>query len=133
MTETRFVQILWIYVGLVLASIAAYFFSGFSAELAVAYENEPEPWLMRNVWIGAAVLLPMLFAWIVGLVGLFFFKSWARALSLAITLLGLVLTVGLGPSLSSGLEASLLEASSILWGAILALAYFSPVSARFER
>jgi hypothetical protein len=38
-----------------------------------------------------------------------------------------------GSSLYWGLESGLYEASAMLWGAILALSYFSSVSARFGR
>lgn len=116
-----------------LASIVAGFFPTYSDALATAYAGEPEVWLFRNTWTAVMVISPLLCAWLAGLIGLFFFKRWARSLSLALTFLGLAILVSLGPTLLSSLESSLLEASSMLWGVILALAYFSPVSARFER
>jgi hypothetical protein len=46
--------------------------------------------------------------------------------------LGILLYPFLGPTLSSGLEAALHEAASTIWGATLALAYYSPFSEHFS-
>jgi len=136
MTDSRFVRLLWIHlaltVALTAASVAAIFFPSYSDTLAVAYENEPENGLLGNVLVSGIVLVPLFLAWLTGLVGLFFFKRWARSLSLYVTLFGLIISAFLGPFLYSGLEASLFDASSILWGFILALSYYSSISARFE-
>lgn len=133
MTDSRFIRMLWVYVGLTLVTFPFAFFPGYSDALAAAYAEEQEAWLFRNGWLVASVAIPMLLAWLAGLIGLFFFKRWARTLSLCLTILGLVFGASLGPYLQSGPETALWEAGAMLWGAILALSYFSPVSARFER
>jgi hypothetical protein len=133
MTEYRFLLVLWTYVAVTLASIVAGFFPTYSDALATAYAGEPEDWLSRNIWADVIVSTLLLCSWLVGLIGLFFFKRWARSLSLAQTFLGLVVLFFIGPNLLSSLESFLLETSILLWGVILTLAYFSPVSTRFDQ
>lgn len=133
MTETRYQKILWLYVALIGAASAAMFFPGYSGALAIAYEEEPKNWLMANLWIAAGLVGGLLLVWLVGLVGLFRFKKWARPVCLSSTLAAFLVIPFLGPQLSSGLESALFEASGVLWGAILALSYFSAISDRFER
>jgi hypothetical protein len=132
MTEFRFLKLLWIYVAVTVASMIAVLFHGYSDELSAAYDNEPEPWLLQS-WIGWTVIGGFAVAWIVGLIGLFYIKPWARSLSLYSTLAGFLLFPLSGPSLYSGIELALADGASILWGAILAISYFSPVSERFGR
>ena len=133
MTDTRYRTLLWLYVALMVAAIASVFFPNYSEALSVAYEKEPETWLMSNLWVAGGLLGGLVVAWLVGLVGLFRFKSWARTLSLYSTLASFLVYPLLGASLSSGLESTLFEASTTVWGAILALSYFSAVSSRFGR
>ena len=124
---------LWLYVGLVVSSIVAAFYPDYSQNLAAAYEAEPTTWLFGDSWLALAALASLFLIFVVGLVGLFNFKAWARALSLYSTLASLLLFPFAGPSLFGGLESTLGEAAAMLWGAILALSYFSPVSNRFGR
>lgn len=105
---------------------------GYSSALADAYANEPVPRLLQNEGLAIAVLLVVLVATVAGFIGLFLLKRWGRTLSLVLTLIGLPLYLLLGPTLQSPVETMLAEASSLLWGACLALAYFSPVSDRIE-
>ena len=114
-------------------AIASVFFPAYSEALAVAYAHEPETWLMSNLWVAGGLLGGLAVAWLLGLVGLFRFKSWVSPLSLYSMLVGFLVCPFLGASLSSGLESALLEASTTVWGAILALSYFSAVSDRFGR
>ena len=132
MTETRFKKLLWLYLALIGAASAAMFFPGYTQALALAYEDEPKTWLMANLWIAAGLVGGLLLVWLLGLVGLFRFKKWARPVSLCATLAALFISPFLGPQLSSGLESALFEASGVLWGAILALSYFSAISERFD-
>jgi uncharacterized BrkB/YihY/UPF0761 family membrane protein len=133
MTGTRFRIFIWIYVALTAGLIASMFFPNYSAALSAAYEEEPPTWLISNVWVMLPLAIGLLFAWLLGVVGLLFFKQWARSLSMWVTLLGLASHPFIGPSLYSGLESTFLEATALLWGAILALSYYSEISNRFER
>ena len=132
MTESRFLKLLWIYVAVTVASMIAVFFPDYSSELSAAYDNEPESWLLQS-WIGWTVIGGFAATWIVGLIGLFYFKPWARSLSLYSTLAGFLIFPLSGPSLFSAIELGLADGASILWGAILAISYFSPIRDRFGR
>ena len=132
MTESRFLKLLWIYVAVTVASMIAVLFPDYSGELSAAYDNEPESWLLQS-WIGWTVIGGFAATWIAGLIGLFYFKPWARSLSLYSTLAGFLIFPLSGPSLFSAIELGLADGASILWGAILAISYFSAISERFGR
>lgn len=67
-----------------------------------------------------------------GFIGLFLLTRWGRMRSLCLTLLGLPLYLVLGAILMLPLEAMFTEASTMLWGACLALAYWSPIATHIE-
>jgi len=131
MTGPRYLKLLWTYLALTVTAIVAGLFPNHSETLQLAYDNEPATWLMSNIWLMGIVLGGLVITWLVGFVGLFFFKRWARSLSLYSTLAGFLIYPFIGAPLSSGLEAALLEASTTIWGAILALSYFSAIDDRF--
>lgn len=131
MTDIRFQKILWLYVILIAFAAIAATLSGHSTSLAAAFDAETAA--AHASWQVITLLLGFLVAVVTGLVGLFKYKAWGRTLSLYTTVAGLAAWPFLGSSLSSGLEASLNEAATLTWGAILALSYFSPVSERFGR
>lgn len=104
---------------------------GYSPTLAEAFEAEPVPMLLDSSWLMPALMLPFVAAVLAGLYGLYMLKRWGRALSLYSSVAGCALTVFLGPSLQSGWESALFEAATLLWGAILALSYYSPLRRQF--
>jgi MFS family permease len=133
MTTTRFRLFLIASAVLVIAAVVVGLLpGGYSSALADAYANEPVPRLLQNEGLAIAVLLVVLAATVAGFIGLFLLKRWGRTLSLVLTLFGLPLYLLLGPTLQSPVETMLADASSLLWGACLALAYFSPVSKKIE-
>ena len=132
MTKTRFRQLLGLYVALELASITLGFFpNGYSRTLAEAYSNEPAPWLLEQSWLLVGIFAPLAAAGVAGLVGLFLLRAWGRTLSVCFTIVVLSLMPFAGPTLYSAPEQVSSEAASLLWGIILALAYWSPISSRF--
>jgi hypothetical protein len=76
--------------------------------------------------------LPALGLAVASTIGLFFFKRWARPMALVATALTLVLLLLAGMDAYSGLETMLDYLSSMLWGACLAMAYWSPLSGNFD-
>ena len=133
MTIDRFRLFLIASLILSIASIATVFLpDGYSQGLADAYASEPLPWLFRNEYVASRVGVVAVALVIAGYMGLFMLKRWGRALSLGITVLGFPLYLLAGPTLLSPLEAMLTDASTLVWGACLALAYYSPVAARME-
>jgi hypothetical protein len=104
-----------------------------SPELAIAIEKEPTSDIFENhPFISLAILIPYFVAAFAGVVGILLFKHWGRALSLYSTVLGCFIFPFLGSIASSGLSYALDDAAYTLWGAALALAYFSPISERFK-
>jgi hypothetical protein len=96
-----------------------------------AHRIAEESSLLERSWAGY-VIVPFVLAALAGYVGLFLWQSWGRTLSVASTLVGFGLYPLLGPTVASWAESSLMDMGNILWGAVLALAYFGPVSARFD-
>jgi len=103
-----------------------------SPSLSAAIENEPSPtFLSESPWLLLLLVAPVSIAGIASTVGLFFFRQWARSLSVITLGLGIAATPFFGSTLSSGLSYALIEVASTTWGAALALAYFSPISSLF--
>lgn len=136
MTSTQFRALLLFSVatGLASAFIDALFPALIPEALSAAWEKEPpfDP-EVETFWLLVALLVPWLLASVVSTVGLFFYWRWARPLALIVAVLGLAVSPLLGPGLASGWSSALLEASFLSWGAVLALAYWSPIGQRFER
>ena len=133
MTEELFRKALWTYIVLTLIAAVALFFPDYSQGLQLAFENEPDSFLLSHAWIWVPLLVIFMLGSIAGLVGLFLFKIWARPVSVICTLAGYLVSAFSGPSLYTGLGDALMSASTLLWGAILALSYFSAVKDQFGR
>lgn len=84
-----------------------------------------------NPFAFLAFSLPWLIAVLASTIGLLFFKPWARPMALYSTLFGFISYSFLSPELSSPVASALTEASAMTWGAILALAYYSPLRENF--
>jgi len=134
MTSTRFRILLVVSTALFIAAALADDLVPpvFSEELAAAYAKK-EAWVDTNFWPAVALAVLLGGSTVAGLIGLFFFQRWGRSLSLCSSIGVFVVYPALGPSLTSPLAGALDEASSLLWGAILALAYYSQVSDRFGK
>ncbi|MCK4207587.1 hypothetical protein J3U99_22830 [Brucella pituitosa] len=133
MTKTRFRLLILFYV-VSLAAVAVdaqYFPAQVSEELSAAYARE----VVQPLVFSPAVFLTLsaiaLVAIIVPPVALFFFRKWGRWFGLCATVAMLVAVPFLGPSLTSGFGTAVSQLSAMLWGSILTLAYFSPVSSDF--
>ncbi len=98
--------------------------------LAQAIEGLPPPPTLAL--FGASALFLVTFGGMVtAVLGLYFFQPWARQLAVWMTVLGLLFHPLLGPSIQSGWAQLLLEASSVLWGVVLAMSFVSSLSSRF--
>jgi len=63
--------------------------------------------------------------------GLFMFKPWARGFALAITIANLLFYPLYGAQTRSSWSLLLLDVSSTLWGAVVAMSYVSSLGRRF--
>ena len=103
-----------------------------SQALADALQNEPpSEFIETRPFLARAVLLPWSVAAVARIIGRLFFKRWDRVVALYSTLIGFAFYPFFGATVSSALASALSEASFLLRGAVLALAYFSPISERF--
>lgn len=118
--------------GLCASVILSGFNYGVSRALIDAYLQSEPSWLSHESTLATSFLLVAAAVVIVGYIGLWRFKRWGRALSLWGTVIGCLLTPIFGPSVSGGLSAAFYEISMLLLGAVLALAYASPVAERFR-
>ena len=103
-----------------------------SPTLKLAYEAEPNPWMDDHPWLVLALFAAYLAVAIVGMVGLYRFRLWGRSVALWSTVVGFFLYPFMGVDLSSPLAAAFGEIAHVSWGALLALAYFSPLSSEFR-
>lgn len=100
------------------------------APLAKVVEALPSPPTLAL--FGASALFLVTFGgMITAVLGLYFFQPWARQLAVWMTALGLLFHPLLGVSVQSGWAQLMLEASSVLWGVVLAMSFVSSLSGRF--
>jgi len=71
--------------------------------------------------------------WIIAALGLMFFQNWARHLYLALSLLGLALAPFSGFVVQLPLDSLFTGANVLLDGAVLAMAYLSPLADSFKK
>jgi hypothetical protein len=86
----------------------------------------PRP-VLEVLWVEGPALK------IITTVGLLFFWRPARLLALALLMQGLIITPLLGPLVQTGWAGALDDFGAFLSGAVIALAFFSPVGILFER
>ncbi|ARU04430.1 hypothetical protein CCO03_06850 [Comamonas serinivorans] len=79
-----------------------------------------------------AVALLALGGVLIAIYGLYTFRRWAPWLNLAMTGVGLVLTVAVGPGVQSGWALALLMLSSYLWGALVLASFGGVYRAQFQ-
>ena len=118
--------------GLCSALVDAVFPSLLPAAFASAQEDQDSSLSNWALFATAALALVALVAGVVAAVGLYLFRSWAPRLALATTALAVLLMLSVGAVAQSAAASALAELSSVLWGAVLAVTYYSPLAKRFE-
>lgn len=107
---------------------------GVSPELLDALAASTPDWLEANQavenWVMAA-LVAVILAAAAGYIGLWRLKRWGRTLTLWATALGYLVSPMLGPMVFGPWELMFYEMSTLMLGAILAIAYMSPAAERF--
>ena len=83
--------------------------------------------------IKVIIFIAFVSACIVAFVGLYRFRPWAPITNVVLSVASLFIWLVLGYNLSSGLAQALSDAASMVWGAVLALAYFTPIRSKFAR
>lgn len=95
-----------------------------------AFDELPPPPAL-SLFAAGALFLVTFGGMIAAVVGLYLFQPWARQLAIWMTALGLLFHPLFGVSLQSGLAQMLLDASTLLWGVVLAMSFVSSLSSRF--
>lgn len=93
------------------------------------------------LWRGYGAILPLpqgvfwliVLLWIAAAVGMFNFSSAARVFYLILAVFGTSMSLLWGFNVQTALESFLASVAGTLDGAILAMAYFSPLKEEFER
>lgn len=116
---------------LALAASFGLFGETFSVALNIAYENEIGAIANQPALLFEAEMMALTALSVANIVGLYRFRHWGRVLGLWMCLLAVPLTISFGPLLETGIEAALMDLSTLLWGGLIALAFCSPVSAEF--
>ncbi|NHZ40520.1 hypothetical protein [Massilia aquatica] len=134
MTAYRFRLLLCLHfiLEIALAVAARYSSNLISPQLQAALDAEPVHWSAGNLALSVWIYGSLAICSMAGLIGMFMFKSWGRTLSLVTTVAFMTVLFVPGTAVMSWLDYVLMDLFSMLWGAILALAYFSPVSRLFS-
>lgn len=105
--------------------------AGFPTD-AFAHAEQPfESWILGNYKMSLAIGVAYILCMLVSIIGLFLFRGWGRTLAVVVSVINIGSMPFIGPNWFSGLAYALFELSAMSWGAVLALAYFSPISQRF--
>lgn len=94
----------------------------------VASEPETSSLQLAAIILGGLVLL---FFWLLACYGLYSFRSWAPRLALGVSVISLAVYPLLGVSVVSGWAMVFADMANTAWGAVLALAYLSPLKEAF--
>ena len=106
--------------------------SGLPVPLQEHLDNELEGDFTASQWIIIALALPIVAGWLASFFGMLRFRPHSRSLSIAVSLVSLVLYPLWGPTVEPGLTTALTELSSMLYGAFVAISYCPPVSNWFD-
>jgi hypothetical protein len=102
-------------------------------ELSTAYDAYTSELPSLALIIAAGIFWVVLLAGaIASSIGMFLLKRWSRRMAWWTTLLSLPMYPPLGSVLYSGWAEMLLTVSVTLWGAVLAMAWYSELRTRFE-
>ncbi|HJQ59524.1 MAG TPA: hypothetical protein VJ890_21635 [Vineibacter sp.] len=104
---------------------------GFSEALLAAY-GDRFYWFDNHYWPSVVMFGLLIGIIVASYVGLYLFKRWGRSVALLASLASIATYLVYGVTLTSGLQGALLEAGTLLFGANIALAYYSQVSERFD-
>jgi hypothetical protein len=134
MTGLRFRLLIVAHLALLAATVTLSLLPpSYSGMLAYAYADEPRGWIEQPVWWRIGIIIVLGVLWIAAHVGLLLLRRWGRTLCLVTTPAGPFLIALGGPVLASGFHSALADIDHVLWGIILALAFYSPISARFAK
>lgn len=102
-------------------------------ELRVYLENQSEKDVTNFDALLAFFAISIIIQSIIATIGLYKLKKKYRTQILWITVISFVLCPLAGPTVSSGWSDMFMIISEMLWGAVLAVSYCSPIKEEFEK
>ncbi len=84
------------------------------------------------VYVSMTIYAPLLIAFLVSSIGMFFFQAWARLLFALTSAVAVIFSVLGGMDIQPGYARALTDLNLLLDGAIIAIAYLTGLSARFR-
>lgn len=117
----------------VLSSVAASMTEGLLPEPLRGYASGETEMITTQSLLLMFLGVPLIVGLLVASVGLFFFWRPARMLYLICVVFGIALVPLAGPYVDAGYGELLEDVASMISGAILALAWFSPLAQVFDR
>ena len=131
MTKTRFRAAVALSIALgFLGGIASLFFeSTLPPPLREYLEREQNAEVTAMDFVLLLIWIPLLVAVIASYVGMLRFARWSRPLALATSALGVVALPLFGPTVEPGTTTALFHLASMVFGALVAVAYCSPTAA----
>ena len=79
-------------------------------------------------WVGFGLGVPVVIAGLASWIAMFRFRWWSRPVVIGTSVAASILLAFAGPTVEPGLATALNYASSMLFGAVLAMAYCSPAA-----
>lgn len=131
------INIITVYLSSVIAGCAFYVMYWFAPWAYGLFPGETQSilsyssfdaWFEIPEWFSWGLFLTMLISY----AGMFLFVKMFRTIFLVLNVVVILSSPVYGVSILTGLEVILVDASTLLSGVILGIAYFSPVSERFE-
>ncbi len=83
--------------------------------------------------ISAVAIIVIISACLASIVGVYFFKNWARWLTVGGIILLLPTSLLIGPTINSGFGTLLYDLGNIGFGALVAAMFFPPISKEFNK
>lgn len=88
---------------------------------------------MTAVMVAGGISIILMMMAVISTVGLLVLQPWARSLALWSTAVSFLIYPFLGAVLQSGLAVMLINIALTLWGAALAMTFYSDLKPRFQR
>jgi hypothetical protein len=101
-------------------------------ELWHAYETVVPQDIRTKDIVLIVIGLPLLLATVVSIVGLFRFRPWSPRAALSVSIASVLIYPLIDIQIVSPWSQLLTEASAVLWGVVLAMAFLPPLAQRFQ-
>ena len=99
----------------------------------LGFFNQSVGFFTNNEIVSFIIVCVFIAVSVASIVGVFLFKNWARWLTFWLTVIIYPTSIFFGPSIFWGWEMALNDIGNVLFGAILAAMFLSPISLEFNK